>query len=389
VLRTVERKFLPALESLVLKEMKKRKAGDNGSAVPQVGVSAGTIEMAAANTGEGGRRGEDDDDDDDGDDDATNAKQRAYRTEAVSYGPNDDEDDAIQQQMEREASPLDADMEDEAYGGSPEPEERPGEGEDGDRADGQEDAVKGLSKARESRIKTKHEHVSHFRCDEARGEWCEFTLEFDASLPKLLMLNLVQEAVKKSLIQQIAGVGVCTFEEAAELVNPKTGEKSKVPAVHTQGTNLRAMQQYGDFINPNMIITNDIAAVLEMYGVEACRNNIVRELREVFGSHGISVDPRHLNLIGDYMTRNGGFTPFNRMGLTGNVSPFTKMSFETTLAFLKDAILDGDWDDLSTPSARLVMGRLGKVGTGSFDVFTNVPTEHFDAIQARRDVQVA
>lgn len=393
VLQTVERKFIPALESLVLKEMKKRRSGDNGSAAPQVGVSAGTVEMAAPTAaGEGGGRGEDDDDDDDdGDEDATNAKQRAYRTEAVSYGPNDDEDDAVQQQMQREASPFGAEMEDEAYGGSPEPEEQSteGRGEDLDKVEDQVDVVEALSKTREARIRSKHEHVSQFRCDEARGEWCEFTLEFDASLPKLLMLNLVQEAVKKSLVQQIAGVGVCTFDEKAELVNAKTGEKTKVAAVHTQGTNLRAMQQYGDYINPNMIITNDIAAVLEMYGVEACRNNIVRELREVFGSHGISVDPRHLNLIGDYMTRNGGFTPFNRMGLTGNVSPFTKMSFETTLAFLKDAILDGDWDDLSTPSARLVMGRLGKVGTGSFDVFTNVPTEHFDPVRARREVEAA
>lgn len=39
---------------------------------------------------------------------------------------------------------------------------------------------------------------------------------------------------------------------------------------------------------------------------------------------------RHLSLIADYMTRNGGFSPFNRMGLASSTSPFTKMSFETT-----------------------------------------------------------
>ena len=27
------------------------------------------------------------------------------------------------------------------------------------------------------------------------------------------------------------------------------------------------------------------------------------------------------------MRRNGGFSAFNRIGLTGNVSPFTKMSY--------------------------------------------------------------
>ncbi|KAG7112145.1 DNA-directed RNA polymerase I subunit rpa1 like protein [Verticillium longisporum] len=149
-----------------------------------------------------------------------------------------------------------------------------------------------------------------------------------------------------------------------------------VPAIHTSGANLRIMQKYSDYINPNKTTTNDIAAVLDVYGVEACRSNIVLELGNVFGGHGISVDNRHLNLIADYMTRNGGYTPFNRNGLRGNVSPFTKMSFETTLAFLKDAVLDGDWDDLTTPSSRLVMGRLGKTGTGAFDVLTKLPTRH-------------
>jgi hypothetical protein len=49
---------------------------------------------------------------------------------------------------------------------------------------------------------------------------------------------------------------------------------------------------------------------------------------------------------------------------------------ETTVSFLKDAVLDGDWDSLATPSSRLVVGKLGTMGTGSFDVLTRVPTEY-------------
>ncbi|KAI9866901.1 MAG: hypothetical protein M1823_009147, partial [Watsoniomyces obsoletus] len=72
------------------------------------------------------------------------------------------------------------------------------------------------------------------------------------------------------------------------------------------------------------------------------------------------------------MTKGGGFTPFNRIGLKGNVSPFMKMSFETTVGFLKDAVLERDWDNLDNPSARIVVGRLGKLGTGAFDVLAPV-----------------
>lgn len=92
----------------------------------------------------------------------------------------------------------------------------------------------------------------------------------------------------------------------------------------------------------------------------------------VFKGHSITVDNRHLNLIADVMTKGGGYTPFNRRGLKSGTSPFMKMSFETTVAFLKDAVLEGDRDDLKGPSARIVMGKLGRMGTGAFDVLTSV-----------------
>jgi len=40
------------------------------------------------------------------------------------------------------------------------------------------------------------------------------------------------------------------------------------------------------------------------------------------------------------------------------------MTFETTFQFLKAATLFGDYDDLASPSARLVVGQVAPVGTG-------------------------
>lgn len=384
VLDTVERKFLSQLGNMIKKEIKKKSNGSS-SATPEIGVKSGTIETADPGREQGGRSGDDEDeDDDDGDDDATNAKQRANRSEAASYGPNDEEDDAIQNRLEQEAYQGDEE-EDEGFGGN-----LPSSGQDNAHEgsasqDGAEAAAEWSS--REARIKSKNPQITQFRCDEAGGSWCEFALELDVHTPKILMLNLVEDAVKKTLIQQIPGVGQCTFVAKEKLKDERTSEEVEVSVIHTAGANLQAMQKYGEYINPNKISTNDIAAVLAVYGVEAARNSIIRELSNVFGGHGISVDNRHLNLIGDYMTRNGGFSPFNRMGLRGNVSPFTKMSFETTLAFLKDALLEGDWDDLSTPSSRLVMGRLGKVGTGAFDILTQAPMKHYDPMRADDEME--
>lgn len=185
------------------------------------------------------------------------------------------------------------------------------------------------------------------------------------------MLNLVEDACHFAVIRSIPGLKSCMLSEEKSR-NPITGEETISPVVITEGVNLTAMHDYQHMLNPHKIFTNDIAAMLRLYGVEACRATIILEMDSVFKGHGITVDNRHLNLIADMMTKGGGFSPFSRNGLKGSVSPFMKMSFETTVGFLRDALLDADWDDLKGPSARIVVGRASTVGTGAFDVLMPV-----------------
>lgn len=126
--------------------------------------------------------------------------------------------------------------------------------------------------------------------------------------------------------------------------------------------------------------SNDIYAILTTYGVEAARRAIIEEMGNVFGAYGIGVDYRHLTVIADYMvglqawiradqqTHAGGYRPFNRSGISHKSSPFLKASFETTVAFLSEATLHGDYDDLSSPAGKIVMGQPGNNGTGAFAI---------------------
>lgn len=149
-------------------------------------------------------------------------------------------------------------------------------------------------------------------------------------------------------------------------------------------------------IEEDSIYSNDIYAILMTYGVEMARAAIVREMSGVFDVYKIDVDSRHLELIADYMvsflttshpiiimflcfmvadgierqTFEGGYKPFNRKGIGMHPSPLLKASFETTAAFLSEATLYGDFDDLTTPSGNLVVGRPSLSGTGVFDVVT-------------------
>jgi len=386
VAEAVEKKFCTRLQKIIRVDLKKKSnqrslssaSAAKSAAVPEIGVAAGTIEQAhpfankraEAADREGGAEDEDSDDGE-GDDDATYAKQRGRREDSVEFdGPDEDE-----QAMVREASPDDS--EDETYGGSPKPSRTgsPAPGSDDEEAD-DEDAEPLVPKEEASPIRRERllKHcgdIADFTFDDRAGAYCDIVFEFSASTPKFLMLQHVESAAEFATIHVVPGIN-SALVSTEKVKNPVTGEKEESLVVMTEGSNVLAMREFGHIIDTSRLFTNDIVAMLQLYGVEAARSTIIREMHAVFSGHGIAVDNRHLNLIADTMTKGGGFTPFNRNGMRGNVSPFMKMSFETTVGFLRDAVLERDWDELRNPSARIVIGRLGSVGTGSFDVLAPV-----------------
>jgi DNA-directed RNA polymerase I subunit RPA1 len=140
--------------------------------------------------------------------------------------------------------------------------------------------------------------------------------------------------------------------------------------VQTEGVNFEAIWALCEShaIQVNNIKSNDIWKILQTFGVEAARQCIVSEISGVFAVYGIDVNARHLSLIADFMTRNGSYAALNRIGMVECPSPFLQMSFETTCTFLTKAALEGVSDKLQSPSARIVMGSVAKVGTGCFDL---------------------
>jgi DNA-directed RNA polymerase I subunit RPA1 len=175
------------------------------------------------------------------------------------------------------------------------------------------------------------------------------------------MLTLAENLLSKVLVRSVSGIDKCI------LVIPEAKEK-KDPYLYIQGINFKALYEYSDIIDVNRIQTNDIYKMMKQYGVEAGRANLVEEVRSVFKMYGIEVNYRHLSLIGDFMTFNGDYRAFNRIGMEESSSPFLKMSFETTMKYLVQSCLGKETDDMSTPSSALVLGQVSKVGTGVFDI---------------------
>lgn len=349
----ISKSFLTLLEAAILKEIRKQKklgGPDIATVVPSLDKIS---EMSSKKM------------DEDGDEEEYHKKTK----EAVSYEEPDEDEIETMRQAEKSSDEEDFDSDKDSSGD----ESKNEVDEDGD-IDMEEDLKRHIEEAnknmtklqrdRQSAIIANHRFVTRYNFDDAEGKWCEFRIELSADTEKLLMVNIVEDICKKSIIRQVPHIDRCVHPQA------ENGKRVLV----TEGVNFQAMWDQEDFINVDKITSNDVASVLKVYGVEAARNTIVNEINNVFSRYAISVSFRHLDLIADMMTRQGTYLAFNRQGMETSTSSLMKMSYETTCQFLTKAVLDNDCEELKSPSARIVLGKLNNVGTGAFDILAQVPT---------------
>ena len=95
----------------------------------------------------------------------------------------------------------------------------------------------------------------------------------------------------------------------------------------------------------------------------------MKEIYNVFDAYKITVNLRHLTLVADYMTYQGEYRSFNRMGMELVSSPFLKVSFETSMNYMMQSCFTKESDFLDSSSSRIVIGLPPKVGTGMFGVY--------------------
>ncbi|KUL88690.1 hypothetical protein ZTR_05210 [Talaromyces verruculosus] len=375
LVRAIQDDFLPIFMKKMSNEEERRRGEQELSAFsaaqPEIGVSIGTTERfegAVRETQTGGAGNDDDDsDNEDDEEDAKRAHSKQNRDNQVSYEAPDEDEDMIRKDQDESDMEDDDDEDDENQKGQEQTAD-----EESDSSDDEDEMTEEAKLARTDvaertkEILGKWPQINTFKFNALEGNSCFIRLHYDIETPKLLVLPLVEDSARRAVIQAVQDIGACLYTPA----DPENKEPAKIDI---QGVNLLAMRDYQEYINPHTIRTNSIHDTLIYYGVEAARSTIIREMSDVFSGHSITVDNRHLNLIGDVMTHSGGFKSYSRNGLIRDSnSPFSKSSFETSVGFMRDAVLERDFDDLKSPSSRIVVGRLGNVGTGAFDILAPV-----------------
>ncbi|KAL5615009.1 hypothetical protein BROUX41_005074 [Berkeleyomyces rouxiae] len=136
----------------------------------------------------------------------------------------------------------------------------------------------------------------------------------------------------------------------------------------TSGSALREVLVV-DGIDTKRTYTNSIWQVFEVFGIEAARSALCRELTNVLAFDGSYVNHRHIALLVDVMTYRGTIAAVTRHGINrADTGALMRCSFEETVEILLDAASSGELDDCRGISENVMLGQLAPMGTGAFEV---------------------
>jgi DNA-directed RNA polymerase I subunit RPA1 len=192
------------------------------------------------------------------------------------------------------------------------------------------------------------------------GSKLDLVFHLPFNMKRTLFIPIVEQLLEKVSIREIQGI------KRLHLIN--LNSKDSQPMLQTEGLNFGFAWSLPDIFDVSKIESNDVQEVSRVYGIEAGRNCLAKEVLNVFSHYGITVDFRHMSLVADHMSFSGELRPLSRTGMQYAQSPILKMSFETSMNFLIKACENKDYDNLNTASGNIVVGELMKNGTGAFDI---------------------
>ena len=141
-------------------------------------------------------------------------------------------------------------------------------------------------------------------------------------------------------------------------------EVDKEYVIYTKGVNLLELRGING-IDFSRTICNDVAQIYEIFGIEAARASLLREMKIVLEGAGNTVNFQHLSILVDVMTATGSCISIDRHGINKiDTNPFARASFEKTVDQFLTAAVFGEKDSMNSVSSRIMAGLVVKGGTG-------------------------
>ncbi|KAJ5089346.1 hypothetical protein N7532_008030 [Penicillium argentinense] len=199
-------------------------------------------------------------------------------------------------------------------------------------------------------------------------------IEYDVTLKKLeqhLLDTLTLRGVpgvERAFINEKSKVRV---QDDGTLYTSKSDPLCKEWVLETSGSSLAPVLALPG-VDATRTYSNQFIEIFEVFGIEAARTAVLRELTQVLAFDGSYVNHRHLALLVDVMTARGYLTPVTRHGINrADNGALMRCSFEETVEILLEAAAFGELDDCRGVSENLILGQMAPAGTGEFDVYVD------------------
>lgn len=181
------------------------------------------------------------------------------------------------------------------------------------------------------------------------------------------------QALKRALPDVVVN-GYPNAVRAVVKKNDKTGENELL----VEGYGLRQCMNT-DGVVGTQTKSNHIMEMREVLGIEAARGSIIGEVSYTMREHGMDIDPRHMQLLGDVMTYKGEVLGITRFGLAKMRDSVLQLaSFEKTTDHLFDAAFHMKTDEVQGVSECIILGQSMTIGTGSFGVVRKLMVDDKD-----------
>lgn len=142
--------------------------------------------------------------------------------------------------------------------------------------------------------------------------------------------------------------------------------------IMTAGTNLKDALK-DERVDPTRSVSNDLYEMQKLFGIEAARAVVIKEIIKVIESQGLNVDLRHFMLVADTMCMSGQLLGINRYGIVKEKpSVLARSAFETPIKHIINASISGEVDFLNSVIENVMMNQPVPTGTGLPGLVTKV-----------------
>ncbi len=121
----------------------------------------------------------------------------------------------------------------------------------------------------------------------------------------------------------------------------------------------------GDVVRKGPFYTNNVDLAFKMYGIEMARRVMIEEMGNTLRSNGVSVLPRHLELVCDVVTQTGIPVAFDRTGQRNarGAEVLANSSFEEAVNVFSGAAFHGTTDAMNSITSCIITGQICKFGS--------------------------